>query len=88
MAPGTGAEPAPDPVAALRARLSAVRPGEGIALPEHFDFATDVIDRIARDDDRVATVEVRRDGTTVIEHRFSDVAARSIACRAASRFAR
>lgn len=67
-----------DPVAALRARLESVEPGEGIELPEHFDFATDVIDRIATEDDRVATVEVRRDGETVIEHRYSDVAARSL----------
>ena len=78
MTPGAGAGPALDPVAALRGRLAAARPGEGIALPERFDFATDVIDRIAREDDRVATVEVRRDGATVIEHRFSDVAARSV----------
>ena len=50
--------------------------------PEHYNFGFDLIDRRAREADKVAFVAVDRSGNRVESHRFSDLS------RASSRFAR
>ena len=64
------------------ADYEATRRDFALRTPEHYNFGFDLIDRHAREADKVAFVAVDRSGRHVESHRFSDLS------RASNRFAR